>query len=169
MFRRGVTLFLLPVMLLSQWVGMYRCMGGCGAVGKDIGPHVHLNAVIPGKSAASACSCQRQRQAQARRVGQSARPPLATANANGTAAAEQIPPSRHGDDVLHLSFDASHCVRASSDGGHANVGSERCDQFVVLDVLSRWPNQLGNPFASRLNIPPIPRCSVYIHICSLLL
>lgn len=102
-------------MLLAQWVSSSRCMGGCGAVGSDARPHVHLDAVLPGQPERSQCGCKRQRQDNTPAAGGALAPPAATAER--THPSEQgLPGDDHG--VLFLSFDVGVALRAvpGSDG-----------------------------------------------------
>ena len=58
MCSRVVTLLLLPAFLLSQWMVMCRCHGGCRAAGPDARPHVHLNGLILGSTPKKCRCCQ---------------------------------------------------------------------------------------------------------------
>lgn len=119
MCRRGLTLLLLPAILLTQWVSSSRCMGQCRAVGSDVRPHVHLNAILPRQPEGAGCGCKRQRQANV---------PTASDTRAMLAAAERTPPpepTRPGDNqsVLFLSFDVGVACRAAAgvDGVHPDA------------------------------------------------
>lgn len=58
---------MLCAVLLTQWLGAFRCAGGCGPAGLRQSPHVHIDAVLPIKSAKSSCGCRgRQPDAEGR-------------------------------------------------------------------------------------------------------
>lgn len=58
MCSRVVALLLLPAFLLSQWVMVCRCTGGCRAAGHDARPHVHVHDLIPAQSPKKCRCCQ---------------------------------------------------------------------------------------------------------------
>ena len=60
MSRLLVTAVLVPTLLLSQWVGAFRC-DGCKRQGPEGQPHVHLNELLPTTASEAGCPCHRHR------------------------------------------------------------------------------------------------------------
>ena len=120
MVRRVITLLLLPAMLLSQWAGACRCLGGCEAGGPERRPHVHLEALLPGQpeKPSGGCSCRRQATATpTEAVGEAPVVSVTRSAATGT-----IPDHGPDERVLYLSFDAGVGLPAAGgDGGGGDL------------------------------------------------
>ena len=168
MCRRGLTHLLLPAILLAQFVGTYRCTGGCGAAGQDGRPHVHLHAATPGLTGTKRCGCQRQREVAAPQDCRTGTPLLACS----ISLAPSEPAHGHDTDdlVLYLSFDATNGGLTSS-GGEVRAGGERDQQPVVLGARHVWPGHQCDSLAQGLSTSPPPRarCPVYLCVRSLLI
>jgi hypothetical protein len=168
MCRRGFTLLLLPAILLTQWVSVFRCTGGCGAASQECRPHVHLNAALPGTPQVKGCVCQRQREAN---VTIDSRLTQASVDTDATATTEQAPCRGSDDGILYLSFDSAVVGRASAAGSGVDVGEEQVQQTAGLCALLRWTDHLSNHFLSPLVTTPMPdaKCPVYLRVCALLI
>lgn len=60
MSRLLVTAVLVPALLLTQWIGAFRC-AGCPMPGRESQPHVHLNGWLPTNE--NDCRCHRHHSA----------------------------------------------------------------------------------------------------------
>jgi hypothetical protein len=164
--RRVVTLVLLPAILLTQWAGMFRCVGGCGAVGLENTPHVHLNALLPAQAERSGCGCQRSRQVTSVPNGSRADE---TAH-SGIESASSNPKTDFGrdDPVVYVSAEVGVVVRAHVDAPEYQAGG---DEAVGLPSATAWSEQPAGRDGLRNYMPPrLPHLlPVYILTRSLLL
>lgn len=167
MYRRFLTLLLLPALLLTQWVNSSRCMGGCQSSGQDSRPHVHLTAVLPGTPQAKGCGCQRQRDAD---VSGDSRLSAALVASDSSAATEQVPGHGAGDNILYLSFDTVYGGRAGA-GSIVDLSDDHVLQPAELLGLERWADHLSNHSFLPLVVTPQPdvKCPVYLRVCALLI
>ena len=168
MCRRGLTLLLLPAILLTQWVNGSRCMGGCQVAGQDSRPHVHLNAVLSGTPQMKGCGCQRQSEAN---VAIDSRLTQAAVDSDATTTTEQAPCRGSDHDFLYLSFDSAVVGRASAAGSGVDVGDDQVHQPAGLCARLRWIDHMSNHFFSPLIAAPLPdaKCPVYLRVCALLI
>lgn len=168
MYRRGLTLLLLVVMLLTQWVGLYRCMGKCDAVGQDGRPHVHMNSVFPVQSGTQRCGCQHRIRSTEPQAGQ---PSPSCKIANGLNVNGKIPDSQPVDNILYLSSDPAEWIRECGNLLSVEIGEGHGENTDETGVFARWPDHLGDPHPVRISTltPPRPHCPVYILTRSLLL
>lgn len=161
MGRRVITLILLPAVLLSQWAGACRCLGGCEAGGPERRPHVHLDALLPGQAQkpAGGCSC---RHATAAR-------PETTAEGRAVAgvrdaASDTVPDHEPDEGVLYLSFDAGVGLPAA---GGEGVGSDLTGLPAAVEPADRTAT---SPDASWHPSPqPHPDRPLYLLTHSLLI
>jgi hypothetical protein len=168
MYRRLLTLLLLPALLLTQWVNGSRCMGGCREAGQGSRPHVHLNAELPVTPQMKGCGCQRQREAN---VTIDSRLSQASVDSDATATTEQAPCRGSHDSILYLSFDSAVVGRASAACSGVDGSDDQVHQPAGLCVRLRWADHLSNHFFSPLVATPLPdaKCPVYLRVCALLI
>lgn len=168
MYRRFLTLLLLPALLLTQWVNGSRCVGGCQAAGQDSRPHVHLNAVLPVTPQMKGCGCQRQREAN---VTIDSRLTQASVDSDATATTEQAPCRGSDDGILYLSFDSAVGGITSIAGSGVDGSDDQVHQPAGLCARLRWTDHLSNHFFSPLVATPLPdaKCPVYLRVCALLI
>jgi hypothetical protein len=151
MCLRPLTHLLLTALLLTQWVNVNRCPGGCGAAGREARPHVHLNDLVPAHAAKSACGCKRQREAAPPEAGEGP----ATSSTATSRATPPLPTPPCDDGVLLLSFDLGVSVRAGQSGDCIQTGPE---QHADLSGPPLTPpsRQDGRDLRPHTSSPPIP-------------
>lgn len=162
MFRRITTLLLLTATLLSQWLCVNRCVGGCEAGGPENRPHVHLGAVLPGppERSAGGCSCRHAATARPEPADDAQDGPGIPSAASGT-----VPDGEPDEGVLYLSFDSS--VGLPPVGGAEGVG----DEPLGLPALPQAADHRHAPVAIEPLPSPHPRPSrpLYLLTHSLLI
>lgn len=155
MYRRVLTLLLLPALLLTQWVNANRCLGGCAGVGHDSRPHVHLGA-SPAHDEKPSCGCKRERPAP---------PPNDALASSAAKPTSPEPPSPDGG-VMFLSpdFGLGRPAEPGAGGAHPDL-----DQPAgpVDEPFGLGRRLVRSESPSHLSLPP-PRLPLYLRTLRLL-
>ena len=153
MCLRPLTHLLLTALLLTQWVNVNRCPGGCGSAGWEGRPHVHLNDLVPAHTEKPACGCKRQREAT---------PPEAinrqtTSTAPTSRATPPVPSPPCDDCVLLLAFDLGVSVRAGQSGDGLQADPDQHAGLIGTQFTSPY-RQVGRDLRPHTSSPlrPLP-------------
>lgn len=151
MCLRPLTHLLLTALLLTQWVNVNRCPGGCGSAGREGRPHVHLNDLVPAHTAKSACGCKRQREVAPPEAGKG--PATSSAPTSWVTPPEPSPPCDDG--ILLLTFDLGVSVRAGQSGDGIQTGPEQHADLIGTP-LTPPSHQAGRDLRPATSSPPSP-------------
>ncbi len=162
MCRRTLAILLLPAILLTQWVSVNQCVGGCGSASQGGRPHIHLNTQIPDMTRNKACGCQRKYLAT-----DTLAAPYAVSPST-LSVDDPVPCHGTDHDVLYVSLEVSHGAAVSESGCIVGIRTAPRQQPTGLDALFLWTNhQLAS--AAAISPRPNPRRVLYVLTCSLMI
>lgn len=157
MYRRVVSLLLLPCVLLTQSAALGHCHGGNHPAGHDPRPHIHLNTV------------RHEPHGHRHGPGGHHHHKSDTAPATATLPAPQPePPSDHDSDAIFFT-DASAVPPRSAAGGPPGDSPEWATSWLNLSTTLPWAG-LPQVAANWCHPPPVGRaCPLYVRHLALLI